>query len=118
MDERAKILINEILQIKSQYAREVGPGGRKVWPRAIKDRICELSNLGMTIKSIAEMTGISAETLYVWRAVARKSGFKSLAVVNKKSAIATVTVATPNGFVIEGLPAGLTIDFLLKIGVR
>lgn len=129
MEDQAQILVEEIKQILSQYVDEVGPGGRKVWPRAIRGRATKLSDL-LGSKRTAELTGLPVDTLYAWRADVRKANNKSLAVRNAKDRFATVTVTdkspenlvtvtvtTPKGYLIEGLPAGLAIDFLLKIGV-
>lgn len=133
MEDQAQILVEEIKQILKQYVNEVGPGGRKVWPRAIRGRATKLSDL-LGSKRSAELTGLPVDTLYAWRADAKKASHKSLVVRNNKDKFATVTVTdkspinpnensvtvtvtTPNGFLIEGLPAGMAIDFLLKIGV-
>jgi hypothetical protein len=137
MKTEVKNLVEEIKQIREQYESEVGPGGRKVWPRAIKGRVGKLIEHLGSIKEAGEMTGISSDTLYAWRAQAKikTSQFKQISVVNAKSVTVTdtdfpdrqilqqsgsvtVTVTTPRGFLIEGLPPDLAVEFLLKIGVR
>ena len=86
MRSEIKNLIEEIRQIREQYEAEVGTKKRRAWPRAM----------------------------------ARQNGFKQLSVVEKKpksltvtdtdlgkanlSGSVTVTVTTPKGFLIEGLP--------------
>lgn len=82
------------------------------------------------------LTGISPDTLYSWRVQAKAKQFKQLSVVGTKSLTVTdtdaviesdisnplksvtVTDTTPKGFLIEGLPPNLAVEFLLKIGVR
>ena len=67
-------------------------------------------------KKASQLCGLSVETIYQWRAEAKKSQFKSIAVVDqrKKSVTVTepvsksitdtasVTVTTPRGYKIEG----------------
>ena len=66
MVDQATQLIEEIQQIKAQYMAEVGKG-RRVWPRSIKDRVTKLDELGVAVKSVAQQSGISYETLILWR---------------------------------------------------
>jgi hypothetical protein len=115
MNNRLTILCDEIKQIHEQYVQQVGPSGRKAWPKAIKERALEVDRLVNSTKEAAELTGLSADLFYYWRSQAKKSGFKSLAVVEKKSPSVTVTVTTPKGYMIEGLPADMALEFLLKV---
>jgi hypothetical protein len=136
MENQIQILIEEIKQIRAQYVAEVGPGGGKAWPRAIKNRVLELDRLLNSTKRRAEVCGISVDTVYQWRSEAKKENFKQLSVVNKKSVTVTdtksqklaqisegskfitVTVTTPKGFKVEGLTADLALELLLKLGAR
>lgn len=121
--EQIERLTEEIRQIKIQYKAEVA-GGRKQWPKAIKDRVLELRRLGLRLKELADRTEISYHTIAQWTSEAGPRGkFREIAVVasdTKKSRereiatvtvprkpkavprekIATVTVSTPDGFVI------------------
>lgn len=136
MENQIQILIDEIKQIRAQYVDEVGPGGGKAWPKAIKRRVLELDRLVKSTKRTAEVCGLSVDTIYQWRSEFKKASFKQLSVVNKKtvtvtdteyrkaaqvtedSRFVTVTVTTPKGFKIEGLPQDLALEFFLKIGAR
>lgn len=125
-------LIEEIRQITSQYKDEV-PGKRRAWPKAIKDRVRELNEIGMSMSAIGRELGLSYYTLHKWRkSKKRLSGeFHQLPMVvdreaarlvpqvrtaKKTATVAvtgakakskptnqTVTVTTPEGFRIEGI---------------
>ena len=126
MNDRVNQLTVEIKDICEQYLAEVGEGGYKVWPRSIKDRVLVLSDLVGSCKKASEICGLSVETIYQWRADAKKSQFKSIAVIPSKNKSVTVTapklnlgvghkavavtVTTPNGYKIEG-----EVDTVLKI---
>lgn len=133
MVEEIERIVSEINQIKKQYVAEVGSGGRRAWPKSIKDRIARLDELGVRGKQIAECSGVSYETIMSWRCKRKKKNgkgpisapafrpaFHEISVANKLLTNATVTVAesgisgakvsknqmrlqTPEGFVIEGL---------------
>ena len=117
-------LIEEIRQIKVQFKAEVS-GGRKQWPRAIKSRVLQLLGSGLRLKKISDETGISYHTVSAWKSqIADQSKFHQLPVIvaaskkakPQKSATVTVTkksqglvkenksvsvtVTTPDGFVI------------------
>ena len=118
MNDRVNQLTVEIKDICEQYLAEVGEGGYKVWPRSIKDRVLVLSDLVGSCKKASEICGLSVETIYQWRADAKKSQFRSIAVVESKNKsvtvtapnpslgvgqkIVSVTVTTPGGYKIEG----------------
>ncbi len=136
MESRIETLVSEIKQLYVQYIEEVGRGGRKVWPKSIKERTLELDHLVGSTKRAAELSGLPADTLYLWRSEAKRKGFKSLAVVEQKPAspkksvtvtvtsppsqgpktFVNVTVKTPKGYVIEGLRLEDVIEFFLKVG--
>ena len=120
-------LIEEIQQITAQYKREVD-GQRKQWPRAIKERVLRLKNLGMKFKEIESRTGVSYHTIASWSApkkfhqlpvvlerktrneVATVAVAKNPEVAHKK--IVTVMVTTPDGFVVKLQSIRHTIDLL------
>jgi transposase len=118
MNDQVNQLTLEIKEIYGQYLAEVGEGGYKVWPKSIRDRTLLLSGLVGSCKKAAELSGLSVETIYQWRAEVKKSQFKSIAVVEKKSKtvtvtepvlkapvdqkLVTVTVTTPGGYKVEG----------------
>jgi hypothetical protein len=59
-------LIDEIREIVPQYLREVGTGGRVVWPEQIRQRVFALVRLGVPKKKIAELTSIPSATIFFW----------------------------------------------------
>lgn len=59
-------LIDEICEIVPQYLREVGAGGRVVWPERIRRRVFALVRLGVPKKKIAELTSIPSATVFFW----------------------------------------------------
>ncbi|MFN7728132.1 MAG: helix-turn-helix domain-containing protein [Bdellovibrio sp.] len=91
MKNSAPELVSEIKQIYAQYIAEVGSGGYKVWPKSIRDRALLLTDVVGSCKKAADLSGLSVETIYQWRAEVKKSQFKSLAVVERPSAAVTVT---------------------------
>ncbi len=125
----AEQLISEIRQIREQYINEVGEG-RRPWPRSIIDRVCELGNIGLKPKAIAAQTLVPYETVCQWRynRNAQLKKFHNLTVtvpakppsatvtVAEKAGDVTVTVTTPDGFLIEGLPAHMVIEVLRARG--
>ncbi len=132
MNSEIKILANEIRQIRAQYEAEVGANRRRVWPRAIKDRVMKLCELVGSVKGAAELVGISTDSVYAWRSKSKAEGFKQLTIAKSRSvsvtdtdarpiqgaAVVTVTVTTPDGYLIEGLPAAMVIDVLTACGGR
>lgn len=126
----AEQLIYEIKQIREQYIDEVGEG-RRPWPKSIIDRVLKLGDLGIKPKGISESTLVPYETVCQWRYSRnqRIKKFHNLTVtVPAKSLVArsssatvtvaetaknvTVTVTTPDGYLIEGLPAEMVVEVL------
>ena len=109
-------LLREIAEITKQYKEEV-PGGRKTWPRSIRERVVQLYRLGLSAKAVADKTGIAYYTVLNWKK--RDPEFKRIKIlpliqsatvtVPESKKVATVTVTTPKGLLIEGL----TFDQLL-----
>jgi hypothetical protein len=112
-------ILEEIRQLQEQYKKEV-PTGRRAWPQSIKQRVCELRELGISFRKIAHQTGISVVTMYAWnqQKSQKEAKFIPVEVVNTKKTITvtdtdnsmtdikktvTVTVTTPQGFKIDGL---------------
>lgn len=135
MTNQVAVLFDEINQLRAQYVSEVGSGGRKAWPRSIKDRIFELSTLGIKPKVICKNTQIPTDTIHAWNYQRRSSSrFKELTVVNQKipkpvtvtvptndqkiraeKKVVTVTVTTPEGYRIEGLDSESAVLVLIKM---
>lgn len=132
--EEAQIL-EEIRQIKSQFATEVHRS-RHAWPESLKKRTVLLHGLGLKAKDISQRTGISYFTLMNWlprcrdrgkvlrsRGELQKGEFKALA-VRENPKTATVTVAHENEQPVDGhhprnpgrLP--LTVTVTLPGGAR
>lgn len=103
MVEEARILIDEIRQLKTQYVAEVGQG-RRVWPRSIKERIIRLDQLGLSSKIIADKTGVPNETIASWRHKVRHGLNKNFHILSVQSSTSlpelsksvTVTVPVPD----------------------
>lgn len=136
--ESTENLLEEIRQIKNQYKAEV-TGHSKQWPLAIKKRILKLSDSGMRVKTIAEHTGISYHTIAVWKTRhSGKQSFHNLPVVaeaklkpgpkklvtvadtkKRKSIVieksATVTVTTPEGFIIQLDSPATAAKFIMQL---
>ena len=81
MNSEIKILADEIRHIRAQYEAEVGANRRRVWPRAIKDRVMKLCELVGSVKEAAELVGISTDSVYAWRSNSKAAGFKKLTVI-------------------------------------
>jgi hypothetical protein len=120
MIQRAEQLIEEIRQISKQYSVEVG-SKRRPWPKAIKSRVAELDELGVSRKAIAADTGVPYHTVLQWR-YQRNKKFHEL----KLPAVATVTVpqsdeilkngtvtvTTPDGYRVELSTPKMAVEFL------
>lgn len=136
----AKQLIDEILSMKEQYQIEVG-SRRKPWPKSIKSRILELDHLGVPMQQISHAVKIPYQTIMSWRFTARrgqqlKKDFHSLEVKNPIVTVGakidspmvaskpqkiqqsdpTVTVRTPDGYVLE-IPSTIVVQVLSKIRI-
>lgn len=116
--QEAERLIDEIKQIKEQYEHEVGSKG-KPWPKSIRGRVLQLIELGFTMKSISDDTGIPYYSVLNWRhrkrSISKAREFKELAVTTFPTGVVTapesrprlpisgaVAVITPSGYRIEG----------------
>ncbi len=136
-----KQLIEEILSIKDQYQVEVG-SKRKPWPKSIKTRVLELDKLGMQMPLIAHAVKVPYQTMMAWRYLSLKKNdsikefhaleiknptvtvgeVQSLAVIPPASekiqlSDPTVTVRTPDGYVLE-IPASMLVQFLSELRDR
>jgi len=129
MSESRDQLIQEIKDIKSQWENEVGPSGRKVWPKAIKQRIFRLIDQKVPRRDIAQKTGVPYETINVWvhKGLKRKAlTAQSFHPISVKNEIATVTVPyppkneitfkTPKGYEIHGLGVSEILAIIKQIG--
>lgn len=129
-------LIEEILSMKEQYQIEVG-SRRKPWPKSIKSRILELDQLGMPMQKISNAVNIPYQTIMSWRFTSRrglqlKKDFHSLEVKNPTVTVGevavlpksqkipqsdpTVTVRTPDGYVLE-IPSIILVQVLSAIRI-
>lgn len=133
MDDKVTALFSELSQICEQYKREV-PGGRRAWPKSIKDRVFALQRLGISAHQVAKQVPIPYMTIVSWNAAERKKGkFLPVKVVKGEpttvtvasrarrdqkhrgpAPVTTVTVVTPTGFRIEGLPATEAMAWLMR----
>lgn len=131
--QAAENLISEIKQIIQQYQIEVGSKG-KPWPKSVKTRVFQLIDLGFTLQSISDDTGIPYYSILNWRhrekEKAKVQQFQELAItpnmatgsvavaessqVYRKSV--AVTVTTPGGYRIEAVDAADAIKILKAMG--
>ncbi|MGE0527287.1 MAG: helix-turn-helix domain-containing protein [Bdellovibrionales bacterium] len=92
-------VISEILQIKAQWVAEVGDKPRRLWPKAIKERVLALVDSGIRLRQIADRTGVPYETVCQWKFQRehKQRGFHQVPVVqSSKEAITNAgTVAAP-----------------------
>jgi hypothetical protein len=105
-------LLQDIREMTAQYRAEI-PGGRKAWPKSIREKVLELSRLGMKASAIAEATGLTYFTVHGWKK--RAPAFSAVAITKAATVTvpilpagpalppATVTVTTKSGLKIEGL---------------
>ena len=137
--DRIEKLTDEVRQLKSQYVDEVGTG-RKVWPKSIKERVFELHECGVPLRTVAKSTTVPYQTILSWRhQVRHKNKFHALTVqqnalpkigsdstvtvesdpiLESRSHAATIIVTLPNGMRIESSEAKIVVEILraLKIG--
>lgn len=130
--EAAEKLIVEIKQLRQQYNYEVGSKG-KPWPKSIRDRVFELIEMGFSMKSVSDDTGIPYYSILNWRHRGREKSkvqqFQELSIrpvvtgavaATESSPIfqkaATVTVTTPGGYRIEAVDVGAVIKILKAMG--
>jgi len=137
MENTAK-LIEEIRQITIQYKAEVS-GNRKQWPKAIKIRVMQLCALNFTTREIAEQTGVSFHTVAAWKTEQNQKKFHPLPVMieatpkpvtknigtvtdtknsketSKENKSSTVTVTTPDGFILEVGSAKVATEIILQL---
>jgi transposase-like protein len=130
MTESAARLFEEINQIKAQWENEVGPSGRKVWPKAIKQRVFQLIEQTVPRKTISKKTGVPYETINVWVHKSQKGrllpAVNTFHPISVKNELATVTVTdssqseiifkTPKGYEIHGLRASDVLDIIKQLG--
>ena len=130
--EAAEKLIVEIKQLQEQYNYEVGSRG-KPWPKSIRDRVFELIEMGFSMKSVSDDTGIPYYSILNWRHRGREKSkvqqFQELAIrpvvtgavaATECSSVfqktATVRVTTPGGYRIEAVDVGAVIKVLKAMG--
>lgn len=131
MGAQAAEIFEELRQICEQYKNEV-PGRRRAWPKSIKDRVFALQRQGIRSNQIAKRVPIPYATIMSWNVSdKRKGAFLPVKVVKSatpptvtvggrpkrkhgpvESKVMTVTVVTPKGLRIEGLPIEAALDLL------
>ena len=126
--QRANQLIEEIQELTRQYHAEVS-SVRKPWPNSIKSRIQELFELDVPIKKTARQIDIPYATIMSWRLRPKKknkSDFHALSVrpgpivtvgpteQHKTKLILTVTVRTPEGYILE-IPETIAVKTILEL---
>ena len=131
--EKISSIFHELEQICSQYEEQV-PGRRRAWPNAIKERIYELKSLGLSSRQIAKRVPVPYMTIISWAkrspkflAVKVKASCDSPAATSALKApratpsaprsydacnVTTVTVVTPAGLRVEGLPLEIAMNLL------
>lgn len=97
MDNQTRHLIDEIKQLRTQYLAEIGDGGRKPWPKSIKERVLELCRFGMSASDVSKHTEIPYHSVLPWR---REAGLVR-AKASKKFHALTVTDRAPTRTVTE-----------------
>ena len=121
--EEQEQLFSEIRQVIHQYKQEV-TGKHKPWPKAVKDRVRRLRELGVSIPEISRQIGLSYATLKFWES-SGKGNFKALTVKpltvkrasKMNSTVDTLTVKTADGLEVHGLSLD-QVKYLLHRGQR
>ncbi|MCC6276277.1 MAG: hypothetical protein IT289_00020 [Oligoflexia bacterium] len=116
MTDQAAQIISEVNQMREQYLSEVGEDRRRAWPKSIRERILHLDAMEMNRKEIARLTGVPYETIMQWRYYQKKMTQFHALEVRKNATVtvasrnsgpeenATVTVTSPSGYRVEGVP--------------
>lgn len=126
--QRTKQLIEEIQELTRQYHAEVS-SVRKPWPKSIKTRIQELFELEVPVKKTARQIDIPYATIMSWRNPPKKKTnpeFHALTVspnptvtvgpseIQKSNKVLTVTVRTPEGYILE-IPEAIAAKTILEL---
>lgn len=90
MDQTNENIVKEIVHLKSQYEDEIGKGGRKPWPKSIKERVLKLCRQGVPAGEVSRATGIPYHSILPWRREAGLIRTKAPHLKNKFHAL-TVT---------------------------
>lgn len=105
------------MQITAQYRAEVS-SKRKPWPNSIIDRVEELIKMGLSVKKVSDLTGISYFSILNWRhrtGKKLKRNFHPVAVTTSATKAATVTVTTPDGYQIKLENAKSALEFICEL---
>ncbi len=126
--QRAQQLIEEIQSLTKQYHAEVS-SVRKPWPKSIKIRIQELFSLDVPVKKTAEQINIPYATIMSWKHPGKKKSNTDFHVLTVSpsptvtarppdsqitSSILTVTVRTPEGYILE-IPESIAVKTILEL---
>jgi transposase-like protein len=130
MEEQARIILEDVRQLITQYCREV-PGGRRAWPESVKVRVVKLFSLGMPLAEISRRSELSYHTILSWvpvedrgryrarqRKVAGPDGHFAPVAIRERQAIATVTVANHPKNIVPISARNVTVTVTLPDGIR
>ena len=124
-------LLSEISQVIEQYKTEV-TGARKMWPRAVKDRVRQLRETGISAMDLAGRVGVPYATVKSWESgrklprghfkrvkMAEASPEKSLTVksltVKRHPEPHILRVSTARGLTVEGLNFEQVVSLLKAV---
>lgn len=98
-------MIEQIESIKNQILElPVNIQGRRTYSKSIKSAIRKLHGDGMSLKLIADKTGIHVTTLYYWCGPPKpKSGFKEVNLKSKVEPPVGIEIYFPSGAKALGL---------------
>ena len=133
-------IVNELRELCTQYEAEV-PSRRRTWPKSIKDRVHQLLQSELSCERVSSLCGISAATIYGWKAAAGRAAapiFLPVQIVDKKAepvaarptprprarrrgrarSAPTIIVIAPNGLRFEGLDVSQAMAIAERFGAR
>lgn len=106
MNEQIELIKNQILNAPANSR------GRRVYSEDLKASVRNLRDQGMSLKAIAEGTGIHVTTLYCWFPQAKKTqvrGFKEIRIAPTAEVARTVEIHFESGVSVIGL---CTVDLI------
>lgn len=105
MDDQIKLIKSQILNTPTNSR------GRRVYSEDLKASVRSLKDQGMSLKEIAEGTGIHVTTMYCWFPQSNKTrrGFKEIRIAPIKAVVPEVEIHFDSGMRVLGLR---TIDII------
>ncbi len=76
-------IVDELRQACCKCLNEV-PSLRRTWPKSIKERVLRLVELGLSCEDVSRAAGISAATIYGWKAQRAQAQFLPVKVVEAR----------------------------------